>query len=201
MKTRSPILFFVLLTWHGCTQAQPTLVDGRCEGCEAVFEYGDKRLSPVDTLPDHNRYTPRLKLTGTIYRPDGKTPAPGVILYVYHTDPAGVYPKRGDESGWARRHGYIRGWIQTGADGKYTFYTFRPGSYGSGAAHIHATILEPDGKYYYIDDFNFEGDPNLNMQEEKRKRGGSGIVRLREEGDLLVAERDITLGLNVQNYE
>ena len=55
----------------GC-QAQeykraPRLMGGPCEGCEAVFEYGDKDLTPIATLPDYNAPGPKLKLTGTIY--------------------------------------------------------------------------------------------------------------------------------------
>lgn len=97
--------------------SNPRLVGGPCEGCEAVFEHGDRTLSSVDTLPDFNSEGPKLKVTGTIYQKDGKTPAEGVILYIYHTDQTGRYATRGGETGWARRHGYIRGWIKTGKAG------------------------------------------------------------------------------------
>lgn len=70
--------------------AQGTLVGGPCEGCEAVFEYGGRALTPTCTLPDFSQEGPRLKVTGIIYQPDGKTPAAGVILYIYHTDQNGV---------------------------------------------------------------------------------------------------------------
>jgi len=107
------------------------LVGGPCEGCEAIFEYGSMELYPTDTLPDFYDEGTKIKLTGTIYENDGKTPARGVILYIYHTDQSGIYPTKGSETGWARRHGYIRGWIKTGNDGKYTFYTLKPGAYPS----------------------------------------------------------------------
>lgn len=193
-------IFFLWIA--GCAWSQETLTGGPCEGCEAIFEYGERQLSPVDTLPGFENASEKLKVTGTIYHKDGKTPAPGVIFYIYHTNKDGVYPTRGDETGWGRRHGYIRGWIKTDADGKYTFYTQKPGSYG-GPAHIHPTILEPDEKYYYIDMYVFEGDPNLSRSGTNRRnaRGGSGVVKLEREGDLLVAERDIVLGKNVPNYE
>ncbi len=60
---------------------------------------------------------------------DGKTPAAGIVMYVYHTDQKGIYPKKGGETGWAGRHGYIRGWIKTNAQGQYKFYTLVPASY------------------------------------------------------------------------
>ena len=181
--------------------AQGRLVGGPCEGCEAVFEYGERSLSPVDTLPAFDMYGPSLKITGIIYESDGETPAAGVILYVYHTNPAGEYETRGDETGWGRRHGFIRGWIKTGADGRYTLYTAKPGSYGRNPAHIHPTILEPDGKYYYIAEYLFEGDPKLEGFDHASERGGPGILEPKESGGMLVAERDIILGKNVPGYD
>lgn len=173
---------------------------GPCEGCEAVFEYGKQELQPVDTLPEFENNQPKLKLTGTIYHSDGKTPASDVILYVYHIDRTGRYPVKGNEEGWAKRHGYIRGWIKTDGSGRYNFYTLKPGSYDSNPAHIHATVLEPNGRYYYIDDYNFKGDPNLQNHHDEFQ-GGSGLVELKKEGNMVVAERDIILGLNVPGYE
>jgi protocatechuate 3,4-dioxygenase beta subunit len=164
-----------------------------------VFEFGDRELTPVDTLPGFENAGEKLKVSGTIFRPDGRTPAEDVILYIYHTNEAGVYETRGDESGWARRHGFIRGWIKTVADGRYTFYTRMPGSYASNPAHIHPLILEPDGRYYYISEYLFRGDPNL-PNEESDGRGGSGIVALTTEGDMLVAGRNIVLGRGVPGY-
>lgn len=205
-------LCFMLLLTAGC-QAQENQevrhssnqVGGPCEGCEAIHEFGDKPLSPVDTLPGFRQpgATP-LKVTGTVFQKDGKTPAAGVILYIYHTDQSGIYPTRGDETGWGKRHGYFRGWIRTGADGRYTFYTIRPGTYPSRSepAHIHATVKEPDKNEYYLDDFLFEGDPLLSQEVRASRpdRGGSGIVSLREEDSLMVAERNIILGQNIPDY-
>lgn len=200
-----PILLLLLHIFYTAgisqekTMQNSELVGGPCEGCEAVFEYGDRSLSPVDTLPGFAEAEQKLKVTGTIYLSDGKTPAQGVILYIYHTNAKGIYPTSGDETGWARRHGYLRGWIKTNAGGKYTFYTQKPGSYSRNPAHIHPIILEPDGKYYYIAEYLFEGDPNL--KNGWGDRGGSGVVKLKREGNMPVAERDIILGLNVPGYE
>lgn len=180
------------------------LVGGPCEGCEAIYEWGDKNLSPVDTLPDFREEGPKLKITGTIYQKDGKTPAKDVILYIYHTDQKGVYPTRGHETGWAKRHGYLRGWIKTGADGKYAFYTLKPATYPdrSEPAHIHATVKEPGLNEYYLDDYLFENDPLLeNAKLNEYPRGGFGIVSLKRENTLLIAKRDIILGLNIPDYE
>ena len=204
-------IFFLTALLTACANSQQQtspaahLVGGPCEGCEAVFEYGNKSLRAVDTLPGFMDGGTRIKLTGTIYQPDGKTPASDVILYIYHTDTSGVYPTRGNETGWDRRHGYIRGWIKTGKDGQYTFYTRRPGQYPNRGApvHIHATVLESNGSYYYLHDYYFKDDPSLSQQEAAKTgvRGGDGrVLTLVEEGDLLVGRRDIVLGKNVPGY-
>lgn len=194
---------FLLIALTINSQAQGKLVGGPCEGCEAVFEYGDQNLSSVDTLPEFGSEGVDIKVTGKVYEPDGKTPAGGVILYVYQTNEEGVYPKKGDETGWAKRHGYIRGWIKTDSDGRYTFYTQRPMFYGTAPAHIHVTILEPNGKYYYIQDFLFEGDKNLTSRQlnNRSPRGGNnGIISYKKEEGILTGKRDIILGMNVPNY-
>ncbi len=175
------------------------------EGCEAIFEYVNKELSSIDTLPGFELNNPKMRIQGTVFERDGETPAKNVIVYIYHTNRKGVYETKGNEKGWARRHGIYRGWIKTDDTGKYIFYTFRPAPYPgrSEPAHIHFTVKEPDKNEYYIDSIVFEDDPLLskNAGEKKNPRGGNGIIKLIKEGDLLIAERDIILGLNVPNYE
>jgi len=186
--------------------AGPYLVGGPCEGCEAVLEYGDRDPGPELVLPDFDGDGQRIKVTGTVYQPDGRTPAADVILYVYHTDPQGIYPTRGDERGWGRRHGDIRGWLKTGPDGRYTFYTLKPAAYPDSTipAHIHLTVLEPDGAYYWLESYHFSGDPHLTARERSpaAPRGGSsGLLDLKPEGDMWVGVRHIVLGRNVPGYD
>ncbi|MEZ4686656.1 MAG: intradiol ring-cleavage dioxygenase [Bacteroidia bacterium] len=179
-------------------------VGGPCEGCEALFECGNRALNMVDTLPGFFENEPRITLEGTVYQPDGKTPAEGVIIYIYHTNRDGIYPTRGGEQDWGRRHGYIRGWAKTGKDGRYAFFSFRPGAYPGRniPEHIHITVKEPDTVPYYLEDFFFDDDPLLSASQRAslRGRGGSGIVKLEAEGGLLHAKRDLVLGRNVEGY-
>ncbi len=204
-----PILFLMLTITACQSQTRKNdsnkIVGGPCEGCEAIFEYGDKELLPTDTLPDYDQTEPKLKLTGTVFKKDGKTPAENVILYIYQTDRNGIYATKGTEQGWAKRHGYIRGWIKTDKTGKYTFFTFRPGAYPGGIEpeHIHITVKEPNKNEYYLDEFVFDDDPLLTQEEKENleKRGGSGIVKPKFEDGILTLNRDIVLGLNIPNYE
>jgi protocatechuate 3,4-dioxygenase beta subunit len=199
------ILFFNSLNVFSQDEFIPKLVGGTCEGCEAVFEFGDEQLSSIDTLPDFKDNGLKIKLTGTIFLSDGKSPAKDVILYIYHTDQDGIYPTKGNETGWAKRHGYIRGWIKTEQDGQYNFYTLKPGTYPnrSAPAHIHPVILEPEGKYYWIEEFLFEDDPLLVKGESIKisPRCGDGyILTLKKDGDVWIGERNIILGKNVPGY-
>ena len=203
-------IFILLISVNSCqSQTKKTnlikIVGGPCEGCEAIFEYGSKVLAPTDTLPGFKQNEPKLKLTGTVFEKDSNMPAENVILYIYQTNRNGIYATIGDEKGWAKRHGYHRGWIQTGKSGHYTFYTFRPAAYPNGIEpeHIHVTVKEPNKNEYYIDEFVFDDDPMLTQKErnELEKRGGSGIVKPEIKEDILTVNRDIILGLNIPNYE
>jgi protocatechuate 3,4-dioxygenase, beta subunit len=206
-------LLVLQLSLNGCTQpsspvvkAASNHVGGPCEGCEAIYEnkVPFEALNEVDTLPIFSEAGPKIVLSGTVYKSDGKTPAPGVILYVYHTDQSGKYRVMGEESGWGRRHGSIRGWMKTNAKGEYKFYTIRPASYSQTGppAHIHVTVKEPDKNEYWIDDFHFDDDPFLtpDMRKNQRERGGDGIIGLTEKNGVFFGRRNIYLGRNVTDY-
>ena len=202
------IIFGISLLLFSCARSQqqqePRLVGGPCEGCEAVLEYGNRDLKAVDTLPEFASAENKLKISGTIYEADGKTPAEDIVLYIHHTNAEGVYPTKGDEKGWADRHGYLRGWIKTVTDGRYTFYTQVPGSYpdGQNPAHIHPFILEPDGKYYYLSAYFFKGDPLLSENHmEDPPRGSMGVVELIKTGNMNLIERDFILGQGIPGYK
>jgi protocatechuate 3,4-dioxygenase beta subunit len=167
-----------------------------CEWCGAAET--PARLTPSVRIAPSGEPGEPMVISGRVLRPDGAAPAPGVVLYVYHTNAAGSYARRGDETGNARRHGYLRAWIRTDARGHYRFETVRPGHYpGRGEpAHVHATITEPGRAEYWLDDFVFEDDPQVTpaYRASRQNRGGSGIVRLARGADgVWRGTRDITL--------
>lgn len=126
------------------------------------------------------------------------------FMYIYHTDNKGLYlpaPKQIV----AKRHGYLRGWMKSGSDGRYEFKTIRPASYpnSKNPQHIHPIIKEPGATLYWIDEFLFDDDPLLSDQEKSRqeKRGGNGIITLKKnEKGVWVGKRDIILGMNIPKY-
>lgn len=188
---------------HTATKTQQ--VGGPFETGEFIFYGMPADMDAVDTSAGWELPAPKLLLTGTMYQRDGKTPAPGVILYYYQTDHNGVYARRPGLDSRVVRHGYIRGWVKTDAQGRYAIYTTRPAPYRdqSEPAHIHTSILETGiDNPYYIDDFVFDDDPLLTSAKRKamENRGGSGILKLTKDGDLLVGKRDIILGWQIPGY-
>jgi len=210
MKTSFTLIFVILLQAAGCSQDKAVKpakhVGGPCEGCEAIFEspIPFKELKSVDSLPDFNMAGPKLEVSGTVYKRDGKTPAKDVVLYVYHTDQTGHYTPGPNAKGWEKRNGHIRGWLKTDKNGSYRFYTLRPGHYPNTniPAHIHIVVKEPEKNEYYIDEYLFAGDQFLTESERSRqeKRGGNGIMSLENKAGMLHGKRNIILGLNIPDY-
>lgn len=102
-----------------------------------------------------------LRVRGTVYRSDGKTPAPGVILYVYQTDATGLYAR---ERGADPR---IHGWMRTDAAGRFEFLTIRPGAYPNGTteAHIHTQLWGPGVPPQWNVDLLFADDPRVRPRQ------------------------------------
>lgn len=205
MKNQWVALFMMVIALNAFSQSKK--VGGPCEGCEAIHEspLPFDKLDSFLKMPDASWEGKKpLGVNGIVYKADGKTPAPGVILYIYHTDQNGHYAKKGNETGWGKRHGYIRGWMRTNEKGEYKFVTLRPAPYPdhSEPAHIHITVKEPGLNEYYIDEFLFDDDLLLTSDKRQKldNRGGSGILKLKDVGNMLKAERLIYLGKNIPDY-
>jgi len=188
------------------TTDKSKIVGGGCDGCELMYIGMPTVIHSSDTSSSWYEKGQRLLVAGRVYKSDGKTPAPTVIIYYWQTNNDGYYsPTHGmDEK--AKRHGHIRGWVKTDESGKYSIYTIRPAPYPNDVlpAHIHLSIKEPDVENeYYTDDINFDDDKLLTPHFKKypqENRGGSGAVRVSLKGDIQIAEHDIILGLNIPNY-
>lgn len=135
-------------------------------------------------------------ISGTVYETDGKTPAPNVLIYFYHTDSEGYYNrKRPGEP----LHGHFRGWMLTNAQGKYEFSSIIPAAYPERkfAAHVHMTLTGINFKEDSIDSILFEGDELISRQEREtagKKGGFNPIVTLEKGSDgIFRAVRNIQL--------
>ena len=168
-----------------------------CEGCEGALERDSAALLPHAIIAPPGEAGERLRIEGRVLQKDRRTPAEDVVLYAYHTDAGGRYSRGAGSTQASRRHGLLRGWVRTRADGRYSFDTIKPAPYPGERlpAHIHLTVLESGRRPYWIDDIVFEGEFGVtdDYRRERENRGGDGIVRLSRENGILIARRDIVL--------
>lgn len=216
MQTKLRTICCLSIVWmlNSCNAQQPatdTPVGGAFENSEYTFLGMPKEIHAVDTSAGWKEDGQQLMITGVVYQPDGQTPAADVLLYYYQTNTAGRYVHRPEEprsmppNELGQTHGYIRGWVKTDRQGRYTIYTVRPAPYPTGdePAHIHLTVKEPRNiPEYYLDDFVFDDDKILNSARRHRleNRGGSGILHLVQQNNLWIGQRNIILGLNIPDH-
>jgi len=199
---RRGYLIVTFLFASTCALAREPVI-GPCEGCEAVFEGAPANPSTKSRIAPKGEPGEPLVLTGVVTGGDGK-PRAGVIVYAYHTNAQGIYPGRDDAKTASERHGQLRGWALTDANGRYAFETIRPAAYPRNTIpqHIHMHVIEPGCATYYIDEVLFTDDPLLDRNKvNEEKRGGSGIVTpTRDAAGVWHITRDIRLGLNIPGY-
>lgn len=184
------VLLAAVTTGFLCPSAECQVIPGYpstlrggapCGSCNAPSKLSWKTVVPPDNEPGEP-----LVMSGKVFQPDGKTPADGMVLWVYQTDATGSYGKGG------AKDPRLKGWMKIGPDGKYEFRTIRPGAYPelSTPAHIHAHVYGPGYSERSIADYWFEGDPRINEKELKNavangplpvqvalKRDGYGVWR------------------------
>ncbi|MFD1162163.1 dioxygenase family protein [Hwangdonia seohaensis] len=167
-----------------------------------IYDYAEKQLNSVDTIPDFVSRSNKLKITGTIYESDGKTPAKNVLLFIHQADEDGNFElKRHNKKRYVKH----RGWVKTDANGRYTFYTFIPGKYmfGNEITQILPIIKEPNKPEYKIESFVFDNDPLLteSCRLKIEQTNPNRILKLDLKEGLFVANRDIILGKELEIYE
>ena len=136
-----------------------------------------QRLTSVARIaPEREPGTP-LVIAGRVYRPDGRTPAPGITVFAYHTDRTGVYDVRSNgPHSWR-----LKGWAITDADGRFEFRTIRPGAYPGRTEpqHVHFSIDGPSVPRQSPTALEFDDDPLITarVREESKRAGLFGGVR------------------------
>jgi protocatechuate 3,4-dioxygenase beta subunit len=101
-------------------------------------------------------------VTGTIYARDGKTPAAGVTVHVYHTDAQGYYNRGPGEP-------RLKGTMVTNEEGEYEYRTIRPAAYPGrrNPAHVHYVLSGGGYSKQYVD-LEFEDDPLVGDRARKQ---------------------------------
>jgi protocatechuate 3,4-dioxygenase, beta subunit len=135
------------------------------------------------TLRSHARIAPAgepgtpMIIHGRIVQRDGHTPAPGIIVFAYHTAADGLYDDRSQgPHSWR-----LKGWARTGHDGRFEFATIRPAPYPrrAEAAHVHISIEGPGLSRRWAEAILFEDDPLVTRDARvaSTKAGIFGSVR------------------------
>jgi len=108
-------------------------------------------------MADASAQGERLLLTGTVLRPDCKTPVVGASIDFWHCDHAGAYDIKTPDEKIAPENFRFRAMAQTDKDGRFVFETVVPGRYGippglegfekyagqTRPAHFHLTVTHP----------------------------------------------------------
>jgi protocatechuate 3,4-dioxygenase beta subunit len=113
-----------------------------------------------------------LTIRGRVYQTDGRTPAPGVMVFAYQTDREGLYAPRTEPPHTWR----LKGWARTGEDGRFQFHTIRPGAYPGRtiAEHVHFSIEGPSLPRRFTPELNFADDP-IATAAAKRASDAAGV--------------------------
>jgi protocatechuate 3,4-dioxygenase beta subunit len=108
----------------------------------------------------------RFEVHGVVYESDGRTPARGARVSVYHTDARGSY-----SPGQDRARSRLAGTAVTGADGGYRFLSIWPGPYPGGRTprHVHYEVASADGRRI-VTELQFGNDPALPAAQRDRAR-------------------------------
>jgi len=195
----------LLVSAGACAQERVPVIGLPCDGCEAVFEGIPAEIPSRVRIGAADEPGNAMVVEGRVYDAQGEV-APGIVVYAHQTDKDGIYPEvPGVRDRAARRHGRLRGWVKTDAEGTYAFDTIRPGSYPGQDVpqHIHLMVLEPGCFTYYIGDIMFRDDPKLTAEQLRRAdlgRAGSGIVTPQRKDGTWRVTRDIHLGRNIPGY-
>lgn len=151
---------FWLRSWNKAQETRPTHMASR------------SRIAPP-TEPG-----PPLIIHGQVFKPDGRTPASGVVVHAYHRDRDGFDFGARDRALTTWR---LQGWARTDAQGRFEFSTIRPAAdhMGREGAHIHFTLEAAQFGRQWAPTVFLADDPILSQRtrQESARAGSFGSVR------------------------
>lgn len=125
-----------------------------------------------------------LFIHGHVFQRDGRRPAPGIMVFAYHTDARGHY----DVSSAGAHSWRLKGWATTDAEGAFEFQTIRPAPYPGRTtpSHVHVSIEGPGVQRRWVQELWFEDDDLVghDARQSSVKNGKFGSVRpIRRRGE------------------
>lgn len=171
LRKAAPLSLFLLLCASAACAQDPEWV----RTWEEAQKGRPRMIESVSRIAPAGEPGTALTVRGRVFRGDGTTPAPNVVVFAYQTDASGVYNTAG-AAGWR-----LRGWARSGADGRFELHTIRPGSYPDGRvpAHVHVTIDGPGVPRQWTPELRFADDPFVSAREKEQSdaAGPFGGVR------------------------
>src|SRR5262249_12681712 len=121
VRVKTLLAAFILMACgaSGAAQSATThepILGGPCEGCEWIFEGMPDSLTWSTRIAPAKEPGEPMRIDGVVRDKAGK-PVGGIIVYAYHTNAQGKYPRDPDHPNV--RHGLLRAWVRTGPDGHY----------------------------------------------------------------------------------
>jgi hypothetical protein len=189
MRHRSSRRQFVLGWGAACFAGRPAAAEepfdflppgvwqrARMNGLIMIHRPAPARLSGRTQLVGDREPGEPLIVTGQVFAPDGRTPAPGVTVYAYNTNAEGYYGENRAE--YPPR---LFGWMQSGPTGNFEFRTIRPGRYPGMhvPAHVHFAFWGGGYPLQGGAELRFTGDSYLSPSDmaEDRLRGELREIR------------------------
>ena len=210
MTTARAVLFLIAAVlstaWSDQGSRREPVVGLPCDGCEGVFDNMPATPGTAARIAPAGEPGEPMRIEGVVRDRAGRAAA-GIVVYAYQTNAKGVYPPDTRAASPAgQRHGTLRGWVKTDANGHYRFDTIRPAGYPNTniQQHVHMHIIEPGRCTYYIDEMVFTDDPRLTPDARRNVsegRGGNGVVTpKRDAKGTWQVTRDIVLGEGIPGY-
>lgn len=143
----------------------------------------------------------RIVVTGTVFDEFGK-PVPNTLIEIWQANAAGRYVHKRDQHDAPIDPNFLgAGRCLTDENGRYTFYTIKPGAYPWGnhtnawrPNHIHLSLLGPSISSRLVTQMYFPGDPLLAYDPIYIATPEAARERLVSEFSLDVTEEGFALG-------
>ena len=169
--------------------------------------YGHDRLGALDTdltrnaVKDAEPIGERIIVTGRVLDENGR-PQPNMLIEIWQANAAGRYVHVADQHPAPLDPNFLgAGRCVTDSEGRYKFYTIKPGAYPWGnhdnawrPAHIHFSLFGPSLATRLVTQMYFPGDPLLDLDPIYLSSPAGARERLISDFSIDVTEPGFALG-------
>lgn len=134
---------------------------------EKAQETRPREMSASAEIAPQSEPGKRLIVRDQLFKPDGTTPADGVVVHAYHRDAQGFDFGPGDNALPTWR---LQGWVRTDAEGRFVFHTIRPAPdhLGREGSHVHFTLDSAQFGWQWAPTVFLADDPLVSARQRSR---------------------------------